>query len=364
MDQAEWTEKEGRIGALMRRHSLDALLLTRASNVAWLSGGTRPYINTATDGAVGSLLVTPSGRYLLTDVIEADRLRDEEGFGGGMWEIVAEPWHSPRQALAALTQGLRTGTDQPGTEMVDIGGEVARLRWTLTPAEAERFRQVGALAGEAIGEAASAVRPGMSEHEIAALLAEATYRRGALPIVVLIATDDRLLKRRHPLPTDRLMERSAMLVLCARQYGLVASVTRLVHFGPVPDEMRAAHLAAASIDTAVLQSTRPGAVAGEIFAVLQSAYERTGYAGEWQNHHQGGLAGYEPREYVATPGSTEVVEAVQAFAWNPSVPGAKSEDTFLLTQEGLELLTPSPGWPQVEVGIGGEKMQRPDILQM
>ena len=37
-----------------------------------------------------------------------------------------------------------------------------------------------------------------------------------------------------------------------------------------------------------------------------------------------------------------------AFAWNPSAPGAKVEDTVLVTEAGVEVLTVDPAWPAVE----------------
>ncbi|HEX8220151.1 MAG TPA: M24 family metallopeptidase [Chloroflexia bacterium] len=364
VDRAEWEEKEGRLRALMDRHNLDAVLLSRSANVAWLSGGGRSFVNIASDGGVSSLLVTPEARYLLTDVIEAERLRVEEGFGDGGWEIVAEPWHGQRSRLAELTEGLRVGTDVAGTEFADLGGEIARLRWLLTPAEVERFRSLGADAGAAIGEAAASVRPGMSEYDIAGLLADATYRRGAVPIVTLVAVDERMSQRRHPLPTNKTVERAAMLVLCARRHGLVASVTRLAHFGPVPGDLKDKMRAVATVDAAAVRATQPGVAANAVFRVIQQAYADVGHPDEWKNHHQGGPAGYEPRDYVVTPDTEQLVEAVQAFAWNPSVPGAKSEDTFLVTGSGQELLTSSPGWPQQQVEIGGHAIPRPDILQL
>jgi antitoxin VapB len=348
----------------MTRHNLDAVVLSRSANVAWLSGGGRSFVNIASEGGVGSLLVTANARYLLTDVIEAERLREEEGFGEGGWEIVVEPWHEPRRRLAELTSGLRVGTDGPSTEFVDIGGDIARLRWLLTPAEVDRFRSLGAEAGAAIGEAAAAVRPGMSEYEIAGLLAMSAQARGATPIVTLVATDERIRLRRHPLPTGKTLERTALLVLCARRYGLIASATRMVHFGPVPDDLKARMRAVATIDAMTVNATQPGVPANVIFEQIQQAYAEVGYPGEWKNHHQGGPAGYEAREYVATPYTDQVVEGVQAFAWNPSVPGAKSEDTFLVTGAGQELLTPSPGWPQQQIELGGQVLERPDILQL
>jgi antitoxin VapB len=277
---------------------------------------------------------------------------------------VAEPWHAGGKRLAELTAGLRVGADGPGPGLVDLADEIVHLRWPLTPAEVDRFRVLGAAAGAAIGEAARAVRPGMTEYAVAGLLAEATYRHGATPIVTLIAADARMLTRRHPLPTDRRMERGAMLVLCARRAGLVASVTRLMHYGPVPAEMQRALHAVATIDATVVQATRPGVHIRDIFATLVQTYAATGYPGEWQRHHQGGPVGYEAREYIATPDSPEIVAAGQPFAWNPSVPGAKSEDTFLITEAGAELLTATPDWPQVQVAVNGAPMDRPDILRL
>src|SRR5947209_6310014 len=113
MDNAELVEKEGRLRGMMREHGLDAVLLGRSANFAWLSGG-RSYINIATDGGVASLLITRDSSYLLTDVIEVDRLREEEGFAGSQWEVVAEAWHEPRRRLGELTAGLRVGSDTPG----------------------------------------------------------------------------------------------------------------------------------------------------------------------------------------------------------------------------------------------------------
>jgi len=125
---------------------------------------------------------------------------------------------------------------------------LARLRYTLLAGEIARFRELGKLYAAAMDEAVRRVRPGMTEFEIAGLLAEAAFARGALPIVNLITTDERIFRYRHPLPTGKKLVRYAMLVLCGRQYGLVASVTRLVHFGPLPAEVRRKAEACARVD--------------------------------------------------------------------------------------------------------------------
>jgi antitoxin VapB len=124
-----------------------------------------------------------------------------------------------------------------------------------------------------------------------------------------------------------------------------------------------------TIDAIYNLNSRPGAVAGDIFAKAQQAYAYAGYPDEWQLHHQGGATGYAGREYRAGPGSPEVVAEWQAFAWNPSITGTKSEDTVLVSSEPgheLEVLTTTPDstWPTVTVTIEGlGSMERTDILE-
>jgi antitoxin VapB len=220
------------------------------------------------------------------------------------------------------------------------------------------------MCAQAIDSAARAIRPGQTEYQIAALLGAEAERRGAQPVVNLIATDERVFRFRHPLPTGKELERYAMLVLCGRRWGLVCSVTRLVHFGRLPDELRRKAEAVAQVDAAFLATTRPGQTLGQVFEQAAAAYAECGFPGEWQWHHQGGPAGYEPREYLATPGSQDLVQAGQAYAWNPSIAGTKSEDTILVTDSGAEVLTAIDGWPILSVTAGDAPYARPAILEV
>ena len=181
-------------------------------------------------------------------------------------------------------------------------------------------------------------------------------------IVKLIATDERIFNYRHPLPTSKRLERYAMLVLCGRQRGVVCSITRLVHFGPLPEVLRHKAEAVARVDAKMIAAIRAGESLKDIFQWAVQAYADSGYPEEWRLHHQGGAAGYEPREYLATPGSTEVVTLGQAYAWNPSITGVKSEDTILVGEKGNEILTAIPGWPVIQVDVNGKTLERPAIL--
>jgi Xaa-Pro aminopeptidase len=358
----EFELKQNRIQALLAKHHLEALLLQRVSSFAWATCGAASYINTAATTGEASLLITPSRRYVITNNIEAPHYEHEEQLRTQGWEFQINPWYEAPPPIAA---GLKLGADVAYPGAVNLAGEIAHMRADLLPEEGKRFRTLGRLCAEAMNSAIRAVRPGQTEQQLAAMLAQEAQSRGAQPTVVLIATDDRIFRFRHPLPAGKKLERYAMLILCGRQRGLVASITRLIHFGPLPAELRHKMQATARVDAAYIAATRPGRSLDEVFRRAAAAYAETGFANEWQLHHQGGSAGYEPREYLGLPGGTEVVAAGQAYAWNPSITGTKSEDTILVGEEENEVLTAIAGWPMLTVELAdGQKLARPAVLEV
>lgn len=353
-----------RLKHLLARHQAEALLLQRVSSFAWATCGAASYINTASSTGVGSLLITPNGRYLITDTIEAPRFEKEEKLSAQGWEFRVAPWYKANSAIAELTQGWQLAADFPYPGALDLSGDMARLRASLLSEEALRYRALSQLCAEAMDAAIRGVRPGQSEFEIAAMLDRETFARGVQPIVNLIATDERIFNFRHPLPVGKKLQKYAMLVLCGRQHGLITSITRLVHFGRLSDEVRQKMEAVARIDATFIAATRPGRTVGEVFQRAVAEYRAVGFADEWQLHHQGGPAAYEPREFLGTPDAPEPVEVGQVYAWNPSITGVKSEDTILIGPSGNEVMTEIPGWPMLQVEVDGQTWQRPAILEI
>jgi Xaa-Pro aminopeptidase len=362
MNESE--QKLDRIQGLLHDHQLAALLLRRVSNFAWATCGAASYVNTATTEGESALLIMPGGRHVLTNNIEAPRLEQEERLAAQGWELHPASWHGAPNEVAIWTRGLKLGADVPHPGAVDLSAEMSHLRADLTPEEGERFRTLGRLCAEAMEAAVRGARPGQSEHQIAGRLAGECESRGVQAIVNLVATDERVFHYRHPLPTDKNLERYAMLVLCGRKWGLVGSVTRLVHFGRLTDDMRRKQEAAARVDATLIGATRPGRSLGDVFRKGMAAYADSGWPEEWRLHHQGGPAGYEPREYLATPDSSEVVKAGMAFAWNPSIQGTKSEDTILVGAASNEVITAMTGWPAIRLLVEGQEIERPAILEV
>jgi antitoxin VapB len=298
------------------------------------------------------LLVTAEGaRYYLTTANEAPRLHDEE-FGALDFEPVIFPWYADDTAQTALELArgqVASDTPIPGFAHINL----YPLRAALQETEIARFRWLGARTAEAVTEVLQQLKPGQTEFSMEGQVAEALLSRGILPSVYLMAVDERIFKYKHAAARGRKLEKYAMLNLCARKWGLAVSITRFAHFGPLPAELAEKFHAAAQVNAALLDATRVGATSADLFRVAADAYAREGFAGDEQLHHQGGATGYWEREWVATPSGSETVENNQIFAWNPSVRGGKVEDTVLLRDGRIELLTPTPELPSLPSSANG-----------
>jgi Xaa-Pro dipeptidase len=338
-DSTSQRARRQRLMELMERRRLEALLLRRPANFAWYTGGADNRVDHASPLGVADVLVTLNGEYILTNNIEAPRMREEQTPG---FEVIEHPWYGDESAAVQEVAGgdPSLGTDFPLDEALDISGEIAPLRYVLDPDALERYRQVGADTAAAVAEAADSLEPGMNEQEAAANLAAACRRRELFSSVLLAAGDNRIARYRHPIPYDETIERRAMLVVSAERGGLYANVTRMIHFEEPDTELVRRYEACATILRRMREeATHPGRALASAFEDCKRFYVEVGFSDEWRLHHQGGLTGYGSREIIATSESQQEIEVGQAFAWNPSITGAKAEETFVLTRNGPEVIT-------------------------
>ena len=327
-----------RLHELMERRGVSAVLLRRPANFAWYTGGADSKVDHVSPFGVADAIVTPDSELVLTSTIEAPRMRMEQTPD---LEVLEYPWHEgPEAALREATGGASLGADVDLDGAVDVAGEVAALRRVLDHDAIERLRSVGRDAGAAMAEAADAIEPGLDELEAAAALAAACKRRGLTPTVLLAAADERIRLHRHPIPVGARIERRAMLVASAERGGLYANLTRIVELEE-PDPELARRLAATEeiLQRMREEATQPGRTLADAFADCIRFYAEAGYPDEWRLHHQGGTTGYGSREVIATPATADPIVVGNAFAWNPSITGAKAEETFVLTESGPEVVT-------------------------
>lgn len=320
---------------------MEALLLRRSVNFAWYTGGGDNRVDHASPFGVADVLITREAECILTNNIEAPRMREEQT---PPFEVVERPWYEEdASAIRAVVGDAALGTDFPLDTAIDISNEVAPLRYVLDPDAVERYRKVGSDAAAAIEEAASSVRPGMTEYEAAANLAAACRQRGLFSSVLLAAADDRIASYRHPIPHGDEIEHRIMLVVSAERGGLYANVTRMVEFEePDPKIIRRQEACNTILRRMREEATRPGLTLADALAYCRLCYAEEGYPDQWKLHHQGGMTGYGSREIIATPQTYQEIQVGQSFAWNPSITGAKAEETFILTESGPEVITRVP----------------------
>jgi Xaa-Pro dipeptidase len=330
--------RQQKLRELMERLEIEALLLRRSTNFAWYTGGADNRVDHASPYGVADVLVTREAEYIFTNNIEAPRMREEQT---PHFEVVEHPWYGDEAAAIREVVGdVSLGTDFPLDDALDVSDEVAPLRYVLDADALERYRQVGADAAAAVAEAAGSLEPGTNEREAAANLAAACRRRGLFSSVLLAAADERIARYRHPIPHGKQIEGRAMLVVSAERGGLYANVTRMVHFEEPDAEVERRQKACETILNRIRdEATTPGRTLADAFEDCQRFYAEAGFPGEWKLHHQGGMTGYVSREVIATPHTHQEIQIGQAFAWNPSITGAKAEETFILTEDGPEVIT-------------------------
>ncbi len=333
--------RQQRLRELMDRRGLGALLLRRSTNFAWYTGGADNRVDHASPFGVADVLITLDEVYIFTNNIEAPRMREEQT---PHFEVLEHPWYGDEAAAIREAVGdTPLGADFSLESALDVSSEVAPLRYVLDPDALERYRKVGADAAAAVKEAADSLEPGIDEHEAAANLAASCRRRGLFSSVLLAAADNRIASYRHPIPHGDTLERRAMLVVSAERGGLYANVTRMVHFEEPNEELKRRQRGCEAILNRMREeATGSGRTLADAFEDCQRFYAEAGFPGEWKLHHQGGMTGYASREIIATPQTHQEIRVGQAFAWNPSFTGAKAEETFVLTEEGPQVITRIP----------------------
>ncbi|MAE62390.1 MAG: peptidase M24 [Planctomycetaceae bacterium] len=362
----EFAVKLERLRRWLATTELRGVALRTRANFAWITCGGRSFVSRATDLGVGTVFITPDRVVLAANNIELARFEAEE-IGPDLpdFQYAEFPWHDPDGAtrvLDSLSGGGAYGVDA-GPGQPNVANDVVQLRNPLTTLEIDHYRQLGQAAGETTDAVCRQIRPGMTELDVTSMVHAAFERQGIRVPVNLVAADERIDLRRHPIVTDHRIDRRVMVVVGAERRGLNASLTRLVDFTEPGGELKIKHRAVCQIDATANTATRPGRPICDVFADIQAEYARQGFGDEWQYHHQGGPTGYAGRDVLADAHTTQHVMANQAFAWNPSITGTKSEDTILVTESGFDMLTaPGPDWPQLEIERDGVVLRRADIL--
>ena len=348
--------------------SLDALVITEAANIRYLANHV---------GTAGILVVTAEAIHLLVD------FRYETAVHALQESAAACPqlrvWRVPASYDEALVSCLvDIGVATVGFEARHVS--VARHDWlvrtlaarggtiALRPTEriVERLRmvkdeqEVAALRESArrltavAATAVSAVRPGVSERAVAAVIEaamrEAGYERLAFDTIVASGPHSAL---PHHRAGDRLLAAGDLVVLDFGGVldGYCCDLTRTVSVGPPSPESRRVFTAVREAQQAAIAAVRPGVTASAIDQAARQVLESYGL-GEAFGHGTGHGLGLDVHEdpRIARPRTGEppvilepgMVFTIEPGAYQAGWGGVRIEDDVLVTGTGTEVLTAVP----------------------
>ncbi|MBE3581360.1 MAG: aminopeptidase P family protein [Thermoanaerobacteraceae bacterium] len=344
-----------RLRLAMDQQNIPALLVSSPANRFYLSGFT---------GDSGYLLVTRTGRWLLTDGRFVEQAKKE----APAFEVVRvgqDPWKALGEVVAragvdelyleeeyvtvAAYRRLKEGIGAWPRKVVlkRARGVVEKLRLTKEGTEIELLRQAISIADRAFDHILPYLRPGVREREIALELEYFIRREGAsaasFPTIVASGPRSAL---PHGVAGDRRLAPGDLVVLDfgAVYGGYHSDLTRTVVLGPASPEQRRVYDKVRTAQRLALEGLRAGVPGREVDALARVYLEGEGFKENF-SHGLGHGVGLEVHEGPSlSPRAEEPLEAGMVVTVEPGVyiagwGGVRIEDVALVGPEGCQVLS-------------------------
>jgi Xaa-Pro aminopeptidase len=342
------------LAALLGESAYDALLVTSGDNIRYLSGFTGSNGALLVDRDGGCVLAT-DGRYLTQAAEEARDLECLEARSvlatlaqrageRGLSALGFEP-----HALTVEQLGVLERAAGESVALNPAGRLVERQRVVKDAGELATLRQACDITDAAYGEILSALRPGVTEREIAWALTESMRRHGGDgPAFEIIAAFGENSAIPHHAPTGRPLARGDLIKLDfgAKLAGYHADMTRTAVCGPATAWQREIHGEVAELQAALREAATTGAVPGDLDAAMRTHLEANGRAVAHGLGHGVGLAIHEdPFLTQASPAPAlvaDVVLTIEPGIYLAGQGGVRIEDTVVVTADRPDVLTTSP----------------------
>ena len=328
---------------------LDAVLVTRQVNVAYLTGFT---------GSNGQLLSVPGGGVFLTDSRYEEQARQEVP---DLRRVIYPQKLAPALAEAAAAEGVRrigfeaggmtyrTWTELSGLEGIElqaIEDEVDGLRWAKDAEEIgflERAQEVtDAAFDRVIGKLVEGVTEGQVSFELDLSMREIGAERVGFDTIVAFGENA---AEPHHRPSDRPLRRGDMVKMdfgCVVE-GYHSDMTRTVAFGEPEHRLREIHEVVLRAQLAGIGAVRSGITGEEADRAARSVIEAAGL-GDRFGHSLGHGVGLEIHEGPSLRrGSRDVlpdgaVVTVEPGVYVPGLGGIRIEDAVVVGPGGCRPL--------------------------
>jgi Xaa-Pro aminopeptidase len=344
--------RQDRLRARLAAEKLEGLVVTHLANVRYLTGFT---------GSSGVVLVLPDETVLVTDFRYAAQAPQEVGdharvdVATDTWERVGHvhgrhgaghgPWGFEAEAMSVGT--MRKLGDLGLSALRPSANLVEDLRIRKEAAEIAAIRAAADLAAQAFAATLPAVRPGVTERELAAVLEGELRRRGSEwhPFPTIVASGPRSALP-HARTSGRVVGRDEIVLFDfgAQVDGYCADLTRTVVVGRADDRQRAVYGLVREAQQAAIAGLRAGLTGREGDALARAVIEAHGF-GEAFGHSLGHGLGLEVHEGPRVSKANQevlpegAVVTVEPGIYLPGWGGVRLEDDVALTAEGAEMLS-------------------------
>jgi Xaa-Pro aminopeptidase len=214
--------------------------------------------------------------------------------------------------------------------------------------EVERLRAAAGVTEHAIHTAIDVAAVGMSETELQLVVATELARGGVTPRFVVVTAGPRSAYSDTPASPDQRLRRGDLLRFDVGGLfdGYWSDLGRTAVVGEPNDTQRRRYDAILQGEQVQLDLARPGVPAGAVFDVAVEEVERHGLA-PYRRHHCGhgiGLDVYEAP--IIAPAGEQVLKKGMVFCFETPYyelgwGGMMVEDTLVITEDGVELLSVS-----------------------
>jgi Xaa-Pro aminopeptidase len=354
---------KGRLGRAieaMRAVRAAIFIVTHPPNIRYLCGFS---------GSAGVLVLTERQTVLFTDGRYRQQAQEEVHgarvcIGRKSALLMAADWlpkHSPERRsgrrigieAAHLSVADRNSLSKAlthGFKLVATVGLIERIRGIKDADEVSRIRKACHLAAELFQVLIRAIRPGVSEAQVAGELEFTARKAGAeqmsFPTIIAGGTRSALPHGRAsnaPIPSSGFVVCDFGVILA----GYCSDMTRTVHVGQPATVARQGYEAVREAQQAAIEAVRPGVTVGEVDGAARKLLSERGLA-KFFTHSTGHGVGLEIHEAPrVAAGQKEVLQSGMVITIEPGVYipgkwGVRIEDTVVVTETGCEILTPCP----------------------
>jgi Xaa-Pro aminopeptidase len=348
-----------RIGKLVERlknDGLDGILLVKDSNIRYMSGYT---------GADSYVVISEFARAFITDSRYTEQAEAEcDGFDVIKWRHPAAGLEETIQGVCSkygisklaferdkLTYDLfeRFSKGIKDIELIPTLGLVEGIRYVKCQEEIDSIKKAAAIADDAFVEILKYIRPGISEKDIERELQYLIKKKGAddigFPIIVASGKRSSL---PHAIPSDKLIESGDFITFDfgAMYKGYRSDMTRTIVVGQATDKQKEIYEIVKAALTAGEQAIKAG-VQGNVPDNCARGYISNAGYGDYFGHGLGHGVGLDIHEEpFMSPRCEKVLQignviTVEPGIYIPDWGGIRIEDTVLVKEDGVEILTKS-----------------------